>query len=46
MSMILFVLCLLGVAVAYAFGGFINILLVLAAVTVLIRFFPRRRIVS
>lgn len=46
MSVVLFVLWLLGVAVAFTFGGFINVLLVLAVVIVLIRFFPRRRIVS
>jgi hypothetical protein len=45
-SVILFVLWLLGVATSYTFGGFINILLVLAVVIVLIRFFPRRRIIS
>lgn len=46
MSVVLFVLWLLGVAVAFTFGGFINVLLVLAVVIVLIRFFPRQRIVS
>jgi Family of unknown function (DUF5670) len=45
-SVILFVLWLLGVATSYTFDGFINVLLVLAVVIVLIRFFPRRRIVS
>jgi len=45
-SVILFVLWLLGIATSYTFGGCINILLVLAVVIILIRFFPRRRIVS
>lgn len=45
-SVILFVLWFLGVATSYTFGGFINVLLILAVVIVLIRFFPRRRIVS
>lgn len=46
MSVILFVLWLLGFATSCTFGGFINILLVLAVLIVLIRLFPRRRIVS
>jgi hypothetical protein len=45
-SMILFVLWLLGVATPSTFGGFIHVLPVLAVVTVLIRLFRRRRIVS
>ncbi len=44
--MISFVLWLLGVATPYTFDGFIHILLVLTVVTVLIRLFRRRRIVS
>ncbi len=42
-SMISFVLWLLGVATPYTFGGFIHILLVLAFVSVLITLFRRRR---
>ncbi len=45
-SMVCLVLWLLGVATSYTFGGFINILLVLAVVAVLIRFIPSRKIVS
>jgi hypothetical protein len=43
---VLIVLWLLGVASSYTLGGFIHILLVLAAVTVLIRVIQGRRIVS
>jgi uncharacterized protein DUF5670 len=46
MSVILFVLWLLGMVAAYTGGGFIHILLVLAVITVLIRFFQGRKIVS
>jgi len=43
---VLLVLWLLGVATAYALGGFIHILLALAVVTVLIRVIQGRRIIS
>jgi len=43
---ILLALWILGVATSCTFGGFIHILLVLAVVTVLIRFVLGRRIVS
>jgi hypothetical protein len=43
---ILLVLWLLGVVTSYTFGGFIHILLVLAVITLLIRLFQGRRIVS
>ena len=45
-SVVFFVLWLLGVAASYTFGGFNNILLTLAVATVLIRFIPRRKLVS
>lgn len=45
-SVVCLVLWLLGVVTSYTFGGFINILLVLAVVAVLIRFIPSRKIVS
>ncbi len=40
---ILLALWILGVATSCTFGGFIHILLVLAAVTILIRFVQSRR---
>lgn len=40
---ILLALWLLGVATSCTFGGFIHILLVLAVVTILIRFIQSRR---
>lgn len=43
---VLIVLWLLGMATSYTLGGFIHILLVLAVVAVLIRFFQGRRITS
>jgi hypothetical protein len=43
---ILLVLWLLGVVTSYTLGGFIHILLVLAVITLLIRLFQGRRIVS
>jgi hypothetical protein len=42
----LLVLWLLGAATAYTFGGFMNALLVLALVTIVIRFIRDRRITS
>lgn len=45
-SVVCLVLWLLGVVTSYTFGGFINILLVLAVVVVLIRFIPNRKIIS
>jgi hypothetical protein len=43
---VLLALWILGVATSCTFGGLIHILLVLAVVTVLIRFIRSRRIVS
>jgi hypothetical protein len=45
-SVVLLALWLLGVATAYSFGGFINILLVLAVVAILIKVIVGRKIVS
>jgi Family of unknown function (DUF5670) len=42
---ILIVMWILGMASAYTMGGFIHILLVLAAVTVAIQWINRRRVV-
>ncbi len=43
---ILLALWILGVATSCTFGGFIHILLVLAVLTVLIKFIQRRRTAS
>ncbi len=43
---VLLVLWLLGMATAYTLGGFIHILLVLAAVMILIRVIQGRRVIS
>lgn len=40
---VLIAVWLLGVANSYMFGGFINVLLALALVTVLVRLYQRRR---
>lgn len=40
---VLIAVWLLGVANSYMFGGFINVLLVFALVTVLVRLYQRRR---
>ena len=43
---VLLVLWLLGMATSYTLGGFIHILLVLAAVMILIRVIQGRRVIS
>lgn len=45
-AMILAVLWILGLATSYTMGGMIHILLVLAVIVVLIRFFQGRRLSS
>ena len=45
-AVILMVFWLLGVTTAYTLGGLIHILLLLAVITVLIRLFQGRKIVS
>ncbi len=45
-SVVLLALWLLGVATAYSFGGFINILLVLAVAVILIKVILGRKVVS